>query len=64
MIEQLEIEAMSLLAANGDSKERVRVSAAHVGNEIDVTARGKRGAVLSTDIAMEAFELIAQIYFY
>lgn len=43
MIEQLENEAMSLLAANGDCKERVRVSAAHAGNEIDVTARGKRG---------------------
>ncbi len=43
MIEQLENEAMSLLAANVDSKARVRVSAAHAGNEIDVTARGKRG---------------------
>ena len=43
MIEQLENEAMSLLAANVGSKARVRVSAAHAGNEIDVTARGKRG---------------------
>jgi len=43
MIEQLENEAMSLLAANVDSKARVRVSAAHAGNGIDVTARGKRG---------------------
>lgn len=43
MIERLENEAMSLLAANVDSKARVRVSAAHAGNEIEVTARGKRG---------------------